>query len=68
MRTNIVLNDDLIRKGLKLAKVKTKKDLIDRALQEFVDNHSILDIADLRGKIKFQDEYDYKKLRKDPIK
>ena len=36
MRTNIVLDDDLINVAIKLSGVKTKKDVISFALQEFV--------------------------------
>ncbi|MEW6380993.1 MAG: type II toxin-antitoxin system VapB family antitoxin [bacterium] len=64
MRTNVVLDDELIQEAFKHANVKTKKELITIALQEFVRNHSKLDLRDLKGKIAFQEDYDYKKLRK----
>ncbi|NNM54946.1 MAG: type II toxin-antitoxin system VapB family antitoxin [Spirochaetales bacterium] len=47
MRTNIVLNDELV----------------ETALQEFVRNRKIKDIRELRGKIEFADGYDYKAMR-----
>ena len=34
MRTNIVLDDDLVREGLKLTKLKTKKELVNFAPKE----------------------------------
>ncbi len=64
MRTNIVLDDNLVKKALKLSGINTKKELINIALSEFVQNHSRLDIRDLKGKLSFRDDYDYKKLRK----
>lgn len=64
MRTNIVLDDELVQEAFKHAQVKTKKELITIALQEFVRNHSKLDLNDLKGKIAFREDYDYKKLRK----
>ena len=63
MRTNIVLDDELIEKAFKYSNVTTKKDLISLALKEFIDNKSKLDLRELKGKIKFKKGYDYKKLR-----
>jgi Arc/MetJ family transcription regulator len=63
MRTNIVLNDKLITEAKKYTKVKTKKEIVELALQEFVDNHKRKDLRDLKGKIKFKEDYDYKKMR-----
>lgn len=64
MRTNIVLDDNLVKKALKISGASTKKDLITTVLKEFIQNHSRLDIRDLKGKISFRDDYDYKELRK----
>ena len=63
MRTNIVLNEKLIKEAFRYAPVSTKRDLIDLALREFVDNHRRKDIRELRGKIKIDSKYNYKKLR-----
>lgn len=64
MRTNIVLNDELLNKAFKYSKAKTKKELIHEALEELVLSRQRLDIRKLRGKIKFKDDYDYKTMRK----
>ena len=66
MRTNIVLDDRLVRTALKFVKVKTKKALIHMALREFVANHSRQDLRDLQGKVSFREGYDYKALRQRP--
>ena len=63
MRTNIVLDDKLIERALKVSGLRTKKELITIALKEFVRNRSRLDIRQLKGKINFSDSYNYKKLR-----
>lgn len=63
MRTNIVLDDDLLREGFKHSRAKTKKELVHQALQEFVENRKRLNLLDLKGKIAFVDGYDYKALR-----
>lgn len=63
MRTNIVLDEKLLKEALRYAHVSTKRELIDLALREFVEHHRRKDIRDLKGKVKIDDEYDYKSLR-----
>ncbi len=65
MRTNVVLDDDLVNEAMRLSGIKTKKDIISIALQEFVTSRKRKNILDLEGRIKFMDDYDYKELRKD---
>ena len=69
MRTNIVLNDLLVEEAMKLANVKTKKELVNLALKEFVENCKRKNRAELKGKIKFSEGYDYKSMREgSPVK
>lgn len=64
MRTNIVLDDALVKEAFKYAdSIHTKKELIDAALREFVQTRKMKDMRDLKGKIKFSADYDYKKMR-----
>ena len=63
MRTNIVLDDKLVEEALKYSQAKTKKDLLHEALKEYVENRRRKDVSQLRGKIAFREDYDYKKLR-----
>jgi Arc/MetJ family transcription regulator len=63
MRTNIVLDENLVEEALRLSGAKTKKDLVHQALREFIENRRRRNILDLDGKIRFVDNYDYKKLR-----
>ena len=63
MRTNIVLDDELVKEAFRHSEAKTKRELVDLALREFVENHRRKDIRELRGKISFHPDYDYKKLR-----
>ena len=63
MRTNIVLDDDLVKEAFKYSGARTKKELIHLALQEFVENKQRLNLLDLEGKIEFDADYDYKRLR-----
>ncbi|MEP6626644.1 MAG: type II toxin-antitoxin system VapB family antitoxin [Ginsengibacter sp.] len=36
MRTNIEIDDELMKKALKYSKLKTKKEIINEALNEYV--------------------------------
>ena len=64
MRTNIVLDDNVVREAFKISHLHTKRELISTALKEFVRNHTRMDLRDLRGKVAFRKDYDYKSLRK----
>jgi Arc/MetJ family transcription regulator len=63
MRTNIILDDNLVQEAFKYSRANTKKELIHLALKEFVENRRRLNLLDLEGKIEFAENYDYKKLR-----
>jgi len=65
MRTNIVLDDDLVEEAIRHAKVRSKRELIDLALREFVEHHRRKDVRELRGKVHIDEDYDYKALRDD---
>jgi Arc/MetJ family transcription regulator len=64
VRTNIVLDDEILKTAFRYSKAKTKKELINEALKELITSRQRLDLRDLRGKIEFKSDYDYKKLRK----
>ena len=63
MRTNIVLDDELVAEAQKLSQIKTKRELIDTALREFVQSHRRLDLRDLQGMGLIDDDYDHKPTR-----
>ena len=63
MRTNIILEDSLVKEALKYSRAKTKRELIHQALEEFVKNRRRRNLLDLAGKIEFAKGYDYKSLR-----
>jgi Arc/MetJ family transcription regulator len=63
MRTNVVIDDGLMKEALDLSPAKTKKEVIHNALEEFVNQRKRLDLRHLRGRIKFARHYDYKKMR-----
>jgi len=63
MRTNIVLDDKLVVRAMKLAGAKTKREVVHIALREFVRSRSRPDVRDLHGVGGLDPAYDYKKLR-----
>ncbi len=63
MRTNIVLNDKLVSEAQALSQIKTKRELIEVALQEFVANHRRKDLRELKGVSELRVDYDYKSVR-----
>lgn len=58
MRTNIVLNDKLVKEGMKITKVKTKKELVNLALEELVARRKRKALLRLEGKIKWEGNLD----------
>ncbi len=58
MRTNIDLDNGLVARGLKLSGLRTKKDLVNMALQEFVRRKDQKKILELRGKIHWDGDLD----------
>ncbi len=63
MRTNIVLNDRLVKEAMALSQLTTKRELIEVALEEFVAHRKRLNLRDLKGFGGIRDDYDYKSLR-----
>ena len=62
MRTNIDVDDDLMEKALKYSGLKTKKEIIHKALDEFVKYQMRLQMIALQGKVKW--EGDLNKMRR----
>ncbi|HEV7515927.1 MAG TPA: type II toxin-antitoxin system VapB family antitoxin [Thermoanaerobaculia bacterium] len=65
MRTNIVLDEDLVAEASRLSGIKTKKDLVHEALRVFIATKKRKNLLDLAGKIELAPGYDYKALRND---
>ena len=64
MRTNIVLNNALMEEAFRYSTaVRTKKELIETALKEYVQNRKRKDLRDLKGKVFFSEDYDYKEMQ-----
>ena len=63
MRTNIELDEELVETAFRYAPVKTKKELVDLALREFVASHQRKDLRELKGTGGIRPDYDHRELR-----
>ncbi len=63
MATNLQLDDDLVRKAVRLGQHRTKRAAVNRALEEYVRHLEQLKIVSLFGKVDYVKGYDHKKLR-----
>ncbi len=58
MRTNIVIDDDLMAQALKATGLDTKKDAVEQGLKLLVKRSKQQSIRSLRGKIKWEGDLD----------
>jgi Arc/MetJ family transcription regulator len=63
MRTNIMIDDALMKEALMLSGLRTKRDIVHKALEEFVRNLKKKDLREIRGKVRFAAAYDHKEWR-----
>lgn len=52
-RTNIVLDEQLVAEGLRRSGLRTKRELVRLALEQFVRRHRLKDLLTLRGKVRW---------------
>jgi Arc/MetJ family transcription regulator len=63
MRTNVVIDDDLMISAVKLSGLKTKKAVIEEGLKLLVQRSRQIKIREFRGKLKWSGNLD--EMRKD---
>lgn len=55
---------ELVNEALSLSSgIKTRKDIIHKALREYVTRRKRRDLRDIRGQVEFDDDYDYRTMR-----
>ncbi len=57
-RTNIVIDEDLIKSGLKVTGLKTQRALVDFALRELLRREAQTRILELRGNVDWKGDID----------
>ena len=68
MATNIEIDEKLITEAMKISGQKTKRAVVNQALEEYVRHHRQLGIVELFGQIDYDPDYDYKAARKRGIR
>jgi Arc/MetJ family transcription regulator len=63
MRTNIVLDEKLVREAMRLARVKTMREAVNVALRRFVQSGRQKRLLELYGSGSVRKDYDYKQAR-----
>ncbi len=58
-----MLDDDLVKEAFRHAAVKTKRELVELALREFVAARKRRDLRELFGRGGIRPDYDHKALR-----
>jgi Arc/MetJ family transcription regulator len=58
MRTNIVIDDDLIARAMKLSGLKTKREAVEAGLQLLVKLKEQERIREARGKLRWEGDLD----------
>jgi len=64
MRTNIVIDDDLMKRAMRAAGAKTKREAVEAGLRLLVSIKQQERIRRLRGKLKWEGDLDA--MRRDP--
>ena len=64
MATNLQIDNELIQEALELGGHRTKRAVVEEALQEYVMRRKQLRIVELFGTIDYDEDYDYKEQRK----
>jgi hypothetical protein len=62
--TNLDIDDNLLEEAKKVSRHKTKKAVVNEALQEYIQRRKQIEITDVFGTIDYDESYDYKQQRK----
>jgi len=63
MMASLKLDDKMVQEAVKLGNFKTKEQALNAALTEFIQRRNRLRILELAGKINFDPDWNYKKMR-----
>ena len=64
MATNLSINMELLNDALIVGGLKSKKDTVNLALEEFIQKRRAADILTLFGTVEYDADYNYKKARR----
>ena len=60
MATNLAIDPELLDRALRVSGERTKKAAVTKALQEFIARREQRRVADLLGKLEWEQSFDYK--------
>ena len=63
MRTNIEIDDTLMRDALAISGLPTKRAVVEEALRALLRSCAAADLRTLRGKVEFWEDYDQKAMQ-----
>jgi len=63
MATNLNIDETLLNEAQRVGHLKTKRETVNQALEEFIQRRKQKEILSLFGKVELNAEYDYKKAR-----
>jgi len=63
MATNLAISDELLTSAFKISGLKTKRETVNLALEEFVQKRKRKEAMELFGKIEFSRDWNPKKAR-----
>ncbi|WP_107669241.1 type II toxin-antitoxin system VapB family antitoxin [Cyanothece sp. BG0011] len=64
MKTNIDLDEQLVKQGFAITGLRTKKELVNFALAELVKRNTQKDLLELAGEIEFVEGFSTESVRK----
>lgn len=62
MRTNIEIDDKLMARAMEISRLKTKKQVVNEALREFIRTKAYQGLLELEGKVKWEGDLDQSRL------
>ena len=63
MATNLAIDDRLLQEALRTGGLRTKKDTVTKALEEFIDRRRQRRVLKAFGTFRFRSDWDYKEDR-----
>ena len=60
MATNLAIDDRLLQKAVQAGKLRTKKETVTKALEEFIQRRQQRKILRAYGTFEFREDWDYK--------
>ncbi len=64
MPTNLAIDDRLLDRAKRIGRHRTKRETVNKALEEYIQRRKRLELLELFGKIEFDENWDYKAERR----